>query len=277
MAASQDGCICCAPAEIQMRVTVSDRLKAALAHPLTRNLSIDDPETTMIRSEIIREKLFLRRIYQSWYRLLTENIPPGEGQVVEIGSGAGFLKELYSTAITSEVFHSVNIDIVFNAKSMPFKAGSLRSLLLVDVLHHIPDPAAFFSEATRCVKSGGRCLMVEPWNTGWSRWVYTHLHHEPFDVNGGWSIPATGPLSGANGALPWILFERDREIFSRKFPEWRISEITPMMPLVYLLSGGISLRSLLPAWSYPLFRKAETSFGIEKKAAMFAMIILDRL
>lgn len=254
-----------------------DRLKAALAHPLTGNLSIDDPETTRIRSEIIHEKFFLRQIYRSWYRLLIENIPPVAGRVVEIGSGAGFLKEMYSTAITSEVFHTVNIDMVFNAMSMPFKAGSLRSLLLVDVLHHIPDPAAFFSEAARCVTSGGRCLMVEPWNTGWSRWVYTHLHHEPFDVKGGWTIPATGPLSGANGALPWILFERDREIFSRKFPEWRISEIMLMMPVVYLLSGGISLRSLLPACAYPLIRKAETSLGFEKKAAMFALIILDRL
>jgi len=256
---------------------VFDRVKAALAHPLTKELSIDDPETTVLRAEIIRQKAFLRRIYQSWYRLLIENIPAGDGQVAEIGSGAGFLKELYSAAITSEVFHSVNIDIVYNAISMPFKAGSLRSLLLVDVLHHIPDPGAFFSEAMRCVKSGGRCLMVEPWNTGWSRWIYKQLHHEPFDVNGEWTIPISGPLSGANGALPWILFERDREIFSRRFPEWRISGITPMMPLVYLLSGGISLRSIFPAWTYPLFRKGETSVGFEKKAAMFALIILDRI
>jgi SAM-dependent methyltransferase len=256
---------------------VFDRLKAALAHPLTRDISIDDPETTILRTEIIREKVFLRRIYKTWYRLLVENIPAGEGQVAEIGSGAGFLKELYSTAITSEVFYSVNIDIVYNAISMPFKAGSLRSLLLIDVLHHVPDPGAFFSEATRCVKSGGRCLMVEPWNTGWSRWIYNHLHHEPFDENGEWTIPISGPLSGANGALPWILFERDLEIFSMRFPEWRISSITPMMPLVYLLSGGVSLRSIFPDWTYPLFRRCETLFGFEKKAAMFALIILDRI
>jgi len=277
MATSKDGCICSTATKIQVRCLVFNRLKAALAHPLTRDLSIDDPETTDLRAEIIREKAFLRRIYQTWYRLLIENIPAGEGQVAEIGSGAGFLKELYSTAITSEVFYSVNVDIVYNAISMPFKAESLRALLLVDVLHHIPDPGAFFSEAMRCVKSGGRCLMVEPWNTGWSRLIYNHLHHESFDVNGEWIIPITGPLSGANGALPWILFERDQKIFSRRFPEWRISGITPMMPLVYLLSGGVSLRSIFPNWTYPLFRRGETSFGFEKKAAMFALIILDRI
>ena len=119
--------------------------------------------------------------------------------------------------------------------------------------------------------------MVEPWNTGWSRWIYSHLHHEPFDVNGEWTIPITGPLSGANGALPWIVFERDREVFSMRFPEWRISGITPMMPLVYLLSGGISLRSIFPGWTYPLFYGAERLFGFEKKAAMFALIMLERI
>jgi SAM-dependent methyltransferase len=260
-----------------VRCLLFDQLKAALSHPLTRDLSIDDPETTVLRAEIIREKAFLRRIYHTWYRLLIESIPEGDGLVAEIGSGAGFLKELYPPAITSEVFHSVNVDIVYNAISMPFKAGSLRSILLVDALHHVPDPGAFFSEATRCVKSGGRCLMVEPWNTGWSRWIYNHLHHETFDINGKWSIPVIGPLSGANGALPWILFERDREIFSRRFPEWKISGITPMMPLVYLLSGGVSLRTLFPSWTYPLLRKIETSVGFENKAAMFALIILDHI
>jgi SAM-dependent methyltransferase len=277
MAASSHGRIRRKEAEIQVRGFVFNRLKAALAHPLTKELSIDNPETTFLRAEIIRQKAFLRRIYQTWYSLLIEHIPSGNGRIAEIGSGAGFLKEYCVTAITSEVFHSVHVDMVYDATAMPFKNGTLRSLLLVDVLHHIPEPAAFFSEAARCVRSGGRCLMVEPWNTGWSRWVYKHLHHEPFDVNGDWTIPFKGPLSGANGALPWILFERDHEIFSTRFPEWRISIIIPMMPLVYLLSGGVSLRSIFPAWSYPFIRRAETAFGFEEKAAMFALIILDRI
>lgn len=253
-----------------------DRLKTVLSHPLTQDMPLDSPATTVRRVEVIRQKWLLRKIYASWYRLLMDNIPPGDGHIVEIGSGAGFLKEFCSTALTSETFFLPNIDLVFNALSMPFRPGALKSLVMVDVLHHIPDIGIFFSEATRCVKPGGRCVMIEPWNTGWSRWVFTHLHHEPFDVDGEWTIPASGPLSGANGALPWILFERDKCIFSRRFPEWRITEIVPMMPVVYLLSGGISLRSLFPAWGYSLIRRVESGFGFEKKSAMFASIILDR-
>lgn len=254
-----------------------ERLKTLLSHPLTRDLSIDDPQTTVLRAEIIREKEFLRSIYRTWYHLLIESLPPIKGPVVEIGSGAGFLNELYPPAITSEVFCAPTIDLVCSGTTLPFKPAALRSLLLIDALHHIPDTVAFFSEATRCVGVGGRCLMIEPWNTPWSRWVYNHLHHEPFDETGGWTLPVSGPLSGANGALPWILFVRDREIFDRRFPEWKISGIVPMMPVSYLLSGGISLRAVIPGQIYPFVRKIESLFGFEEKAAMFAMIILDRI
>ncbi|MBE0558464.1 MAG: methyltransferase type 11, partial [Proteobacteria bacterium] len=123
-----------------------------------------------------------------------------------------------------------------------------------------------------------RCLLIEPWNTPWARWVYRHLHHEPFDPDGGWGISSTGPLSGANGALPWILIERDRSLFCRQFPEWRISSAVPMMPLVYLLSGGVSLRSLMPVWAYQWIRRMERSIaGMERKCGMFAFIVLERV
>jgi hypothetical protein len=44
--------------------------------------------------------------------------------------------------------------------------------------------------------------MVEPWVSDWSKFIYGHLHHEPFlPEASNWVIPAAGPLSGANGAL----------------------------------------------------------------------------
>jgi hypothetical protein len=88
--------------------------------------------------------------------------------------------------------------------------------------------------------------MIEPWACGWSKLLYGHLHHEPFlpEANS-WEIPESGPLSGANGALPWIIFVRDRKILASKFPELEIEEIVPMMPLRYLVSEGISMRNLI--------------------------------
>lgn len=253
-------------------------LSQILAHPLTRGMSLNDPRTTQLRQRIIREKPFLKQIYEDWYQRLVAHIPEGEGRVLEVGSGGGFLKDLQKDAITSEVFFTPHIDVVCDAMSMPFKASSLKAILMVDVLHHIPEPARFFGEAARCVRKGGRCLLIEPWNTRWGRWVYQNLHHEPFHPEGGWTIEPSGPLSGANGALPWILLDRDNKDFRERFPEWEIGQVTPTMPLAYLLSGGVSMRSLMPGWSYKAVRRMESILPpLERSTGMFAFIVLNRV
>lgn len=116
--------------------------------------------------------------------------------------------------------------------------------------------------------------MLEPWRTPWSEWVYSNLHPEPFQPDSGWETPSTGPLSGANGALPWIVFERDRAIFEAQFPQWRIVGIELMMPFSYLLSGGVSMRSLIPGWMYGPVRSLEKRLT-QKRWAMFALIELE--
>ncbi len=91
---------------------------------------------------------------------------------------------------------------------------------MINVLHHLPEVQHFFREATHCMQSGGVISMIEPWLTPWSKPIYQNFHHEPFDdIADKWSVPSQGPLSGANGALPWILFHRDREQFELQFPK----------------------------------------------------------
>ena len=120
--------------------------------------------------------------------------------------------------------------------------------------------------------------MIEPWVTAWGRWVYTHLHHEPFLPEAPqWEFPQTGPLSGANGALPWILFERDRDRFDWEFPMWEVRSVQPIMPFRYLISGGVSLRSFAPGWSFGAWRALETWMRPwSHHWGMFAHIVLAR-
>jgi len=92
--------------------------------------------------------------------------------------------------------------------------------------------------------------MVEPANTVWGRWVHQHTHHEPFEPERGWAFESSGPLSGANGALPWIVFERDRAQFDAEFPLLRVERVEYHTPVRYLLSGGVSMRQLVPDWSF---------------------------
>lgn len=120
--------------------------------------------------------------------------------------------------------------------------------------------------------------MVEPWVSGWSKLIYTRLHHEPFlPEAASWKIPPSGPLSGANGALPWIVFVRDRARLAGMFPELQIDAIRPMMPFRYLVSGGVSMRSLMPGVLYGAWKGLESLLSPwSRSLGMFTLIDVRR-
>ena len=120
--------------------------------------------------------------------------------------------------------------------------------------------------------------MVEPWVTAWARLVYRRLHHEPFEPEAAqWRFPESGPLSGANGALPWIIFERDREIFRREYPALAICEMKVLMPFRYLLTGGVSMRSVLPSFLFPAVALLERLLSpFMRHLGMFGFVVVEK-
>lgn len=254
-------------------------LKNLLLHPRTRGLDVDDPRTTEIRRRIILEKTFLRCLYDEWFKGIRNELPAGKGPVVEVGSGAGHLEKFIPHIVKSEIIPCPHVDIVLDGGSLPFADASLGALIMVDVFHHLPRPRSFLREAQRCLSPGGLVIMIEPWVTRWSRFVYRRLHPEPFDPRAeSWEFTSPGPLSGANGALPWIVFRRDRGIFHAEFPLLRVQAIEPMMPFLYLLSGGVSFRSFQPGWTFPFWRSLERLLeAMRSDMAMFARIVLRRI
>lgn len=237
-------------------------------------LDVDDPRTTLLRRRTLQHKPFLRRIYREWYALLVARIQALD-PVLELGSGAGFLSEVRPGILRSDLIRIPGLSLSADACHLPFKDAQLGAIVMTNVLHHIPDVAQFMAEATRCLRPGGHVVMVEPWNTPWSRWVYRWLHSEPFDPGATWEFPFRGPLSSANNALPWILFQRDRGRFEKAFPSLRIVTVRPVMPLVYLLSGGIARPLGAPGWSYQPCRILERTFGLDR-LGLFALIDLER-
>lgn len=74
------------------------------------------------------------------------------------------------------------------------------------------------------------------------------------------------------------LFERDRRQFERVFIERRIQKIEVKMPFRYLVSGGVSLRPLAPAWSFGFWRGFENALRPRMRSwAMVALIVLRRV
>jgi len=282
MATFKDGFICIQENKICMSM-FKNLIYKILAHPLTRNLDIDDPATTEIRRRIVLSKPFLKCLYLEWYDMIKERLQDifGEYQsnskfILEIGSGAGFVKQVLPDCITSDVFIVNGTDLVTDACHLPFQDGQLSAIVMTDVFHHIPNPESFLNEASRCLQSGGVIVMIEPWNTWWSKRIYQSLHSEPFEDCADWIIPKLGPLSGANGALPWIIFSRDKSIFEKKFKRLVIESISPLMPFSYLLSGGVSMRNFLPKFFYTPLRRLEKLFN-PATWAMFAIIAVRKI
>lgn len=254
------------------------RLRSFLEHPYTANMDLDDPRLTKRRKDVIAEKPFLQLIYQDWYTRISSVLPGGMHPVLEIGSGAAPAKMTLPDLITSDLFPFPWVSLAANAEKLPFASNSLQGIVMNNVLHHIPKPQIFFQEASRCVVEGGAVAMIEPWNTRWSRFVYKHLHHEPFDPAApSWNLQSSGPLSSANGALPWILFHRDVEKFTTKNPSWQLEKREAFMPFRYLLSGGVSLKNLAPAWSYSFWEALECCLmPLNAYLGMFAFIVLRK-
>jgi len=249
-----------------------------LTHPLIRGKDFNDPHTSILRLQIIQEKPFLQKIYEEWYTSEIAALPNDREPILEIGSGPGFLDRYLPDLITSDILLLPNVRLVLDGRRLPFSDQTLGSIVLTDVLHHISRPYDFLLEAARCVRPKGVLVMHEPWVTPWSRFIYKWLHHEPFEPNiQKWEFPTNGPLSGANSAIPWILFERDKERFEREFPTWHIRTIQLGVPFRYILSGGISYWFSMPGWSFPIWRVLEQVLSPWMESlAMFALIVLER-
>lgn len=239
--------------------------------------NLDDSETIGLHKVLIKQKKFLNKFYLRAYQQFKEkskNLSP----IIELGSGGGFIKEVIPQTITSDLVNSSGIDKVFSAEKIPFKDESVGVFLMLNVLHHIKNPEKALKEIDRCLKKGGKAVMIESYNSVFSRLIYKYLHHEDFDPNAEWKVTGNGRLSDANPALPWIIFIRDRHKFERLFPNLKIIRINPHTPFLYLISGGLSRWQLLPDFLYPLLEKLEKIlYPLNNKLGMFVTIELQKV
>ena len=210
--------------------------------------SLDVPETTIHHGQLIQKKSLLKAVYSKWYGNFMEiagRLPAGK--IVELGSGGGFFSSVCPDVVTSDIIPLPNVDMCFAAQSMPFEDASVAGYFLLNVFHHIPCINDFLAEAERTLVPGGQVVMMEPANTLFSRLVYKNFHHELFDETvSSWTFESKGPLSASNMALPWVVMQRDRYLLSERYPALQVVEYRNEASFAYLLSGGLSLRQLVP-------------------------------
>lgn len=247
-------------------------LRGLLHDPRVRGVPPDAESLLGIHREVVRTKPLLRSAFTTFYEDMTRlcdrhfTVP---GVEIELGSGAGFFKELRPWLVTSDIRKGDGIDIELDAQDMALGSDTVRCIYAVNVFHHLQDPLAFFRELHRVLRKGGGCILIEPHGGPLSALVHRHLHSdEYFDPTvPDWRTETIGgPLSGANQAMAHVVFERDRARFEAQFTG--MFEIVhrgyELNALRYLFSGGVNYRQLLPTFLHPLL------IGIEKLGAPLA-------
>ncbi|HVZ88958.1 MAG TPA: class I SAM-dependent methyltransferase [Polyangia bacterium] len=204
----------------------------------------------------------LRVLYGDWYGRVAAALPPAAlGPRVELGSGPGFARQFIPDLELSDVVRAPWHDREISAEALPFAAGSLGALVLFDVLHHLPEPRRFFTEAVRVLRPGGRIVMCEPFLSPLSYPVYKFLHEEPVDLGVDPLAPAADlgrdPFD-SNQAVPSLLFGRHRRAFADAFPGLVVSKLEHLSGFSYPASGGFSRRPLLPVPLWTALHRLES-------------------
>jgi len=219
------------------------------------------------------DRPLVRRLYGEWYELIVSRLSTAPGSSVEIGSGIGKLREFAGGRVElTDVEPTPWVDRVVDAMALPYADGSLANIVMLDVFHHLPDPARFLDEAARTLVPGGRVVMVEPYCSPISAPLFRRFHHERTDLHADPFAPddAIGSPMESNQARPTLVFFRHREEYEAHWPTLPVRERVRFSFLVYPLSGGFTRPSIIPA------RLASPLLAVERALAPLAPLLAFR-
>jgi SAM-dependent methyltransferase len=227
------------------------------------------------------DRPLLRRLYLEWYRTLADRLSPVAGRSIEVGSGIGKLRLVTGgRVVLTDVERTRWIDQQVDALHLPYEDGSLANIVMVDVFHHLADPGRFLDEATRSLAPGGRLLMVEPYCSPVSTFLYTRFHHERTDLSADEfavdQVSASAPME-SNQAIPTLAFYKHRRETLGRWASLSLVEEERFAFVLYPLSGGFSRRPLVPAWLYTPLRGVERLLTPLAPALAFrCLVVLQR-
>ena len=235
-----------------------------LIEPRVRLLDVNSPDFSVAHRRILHDKVMVRELFEGFYRQCRAMdalyFGTCSGRRLEIGSGAGFMGDIYPDVITSDIEPLSFVNLTLAAEHIPMPDESLRAIYAINVLHHLPDPRRIFGEVLRVLAPGGGVVLIEPYYGPLAGWLFRRLHpSESFDPDApDWEArDYTGRFSNANQALSYIVFKRDRAQLKAEFPRLELLGDRPHTHLLYFISGGVNFRQLAPDCFTPVVKLAE--------------------
>lgn len=234
------------------------RLIDLLRDPTVAGLDMDGPDRLGLHRTILQRKSMLREVFTEFHRLfwrLDQQYLNGEGLQVELGAGVAPMRESYPQVLATDVVFGEHLDLVIDAERMDLEDQTVRTVYGQNCFHHFMHPDRFFAELERVLVPGGGAILLEPYYGSFASFVFKRLFPtEGFDKTAAsWEEGIRGPMGGANQALSYIVFVRDRAWFEERHPSLAVVHSERVNNyLKYLLSGGLNFRQLLPDASGPI-------------------------
>ena len=242
-------------------------------------------EQLLRHRRVWEQKPILRRIYNDEFfaRLLATQKPNGIS--IEVGAGPGFFKQIAPDVVSTDLIWCSWLDAIVDAQQLPFRTGSVSNVLGLDMLHHLARPMNFLGEVSRVLVPGGRLILIEPWITPFSYFIFRFLHQERCDLsetpwrdNQATAAPTKMAFDG-NQAIPYLLFGKNHRAETLDaLPGLELVRLDRFCLFAYLLSGGFKSMNLLPEFLYPAVSKFErmTSPLWRSLAALRVLLVLEK-
>jgi SAM-dependent methyltransferase len=228
------------------------RLFDLLSDPLLEGMDVDGVSRLDLHRKMLTKKRMLRDVFTEFHHLfhkLNQRFLSGEGAEVELGAGISPIRDSFPYVLATDIVEAPHLDKVINAEAMDIDDSSVRVIYGQNCFHHFPHPDKFLLELERVLIPGGGAILLEPYYGPFASFLFKRIFRtEGFDKNfHSWETPAEGPMNGANQALSYIVFVRDRAELERKHPSLEIvHEQRVGNYLKYVISGGLNFRQLLP-------------------------------
>lgn len=196
--------------------------------------------------------------------------PVGQLRVLDVGCGDRPYAELFADAaevVGFDVPGNPYADLHGSIETIPVEDGSFDVVLCLQVLEHVPDPAAAVRELRRAVRPGGRVLLtthgIYPFHPNpddlW-RWTHTGLARL-FRENGDWSSVTVHPGAGTAATVTMLIAHVVDLLFKR-------ARVRPLgRPLVVGLNAvGEALDRAVPMLREPIPGSLNANFHVEAVA-----------